>query len=41
MQGSAKYSTKALRPGMAAWGRTPRHVAAKPQATNAKGEGDE
>src|SRR5260221_6267427 len=36
MQGSAKYSTKALSPGIAACGSTPRQVAAKPQATSAK-----
>jgi len=27
MQGSAKYSTKALSPGMAGWGSTPRRAA--------------
>ena len=36
MQGSAKYSTKVLSPGMAANGSTPRRVATKPHSTRAK-----
>ena len=36
MQGSAKNSTKAFRPGIAACGSTPRQVTINPQATKAK-----